>query len=59
VPYVNLKVAGKLDRNQKEQIIKEFSETLFKVAKKPKETITIVIDEVEKGNWAKGDSLLG
>ena len=30
MPYVNLKVAGKLTRQQKEQIAKEFADTLLK-----------------------------
>ncbi len=59
MPYVNLKVAGKLSREQKINIVKEFSETLERVAKKPKSATYIVIDEVERENWAKGDALLG
>ena len=59
MPYVNVKVAGKLDRKQKEQIAKEFSETLLKVAGKPKDATYIVFDEVDRGNWAHGDALLG
>ncbi len=59
MPYINLKLIGKLSREQKETIVKEFSETLLKVAGKPKESTYIVIDEVEPGNWAKGDKLYG
>lgn len=58
MPYVNLKVAGKLTREQKAQIAREFSETLLKVANKPKEATYIVIDEVPRENWAKGGQLL-
>ena len=59
MPYVSLRVAGKLSREQKTAIAKEFAETLEKIAGKPKESTYLVIDEVERENWAKGDKLLG
>lgn len=59
MPFINLKLIGKLTREQKEQISKEFSETLYKVAGKAKDSTYIVIDEVEAQNWAKGDKLYG
>ena len=59
MPYVNLKVAGKLTRQQKETIAKEFAETLERVAGKPKDATYLVIDEVDRENWAKGEKLLG
>ena len=59
MPYINLKVAGKLTRQQKEAIAREFAETLEKIAQKPKDATYLVIDEVERENWAKGDKLLG
>lgn len=55
MPYVNLKLVGKLSKKQKEEIAKDFSETLLRVAGKPKEYTYIVIDEVEGANWAQGD----
>jgi 4-oxalocrotonate tautomerase len=59
MPYINLRVAGKLTRDQKTAIAKEFAETLEKIAHKPKDSTYLVIDEVERENWAKGDKLLG
>jgi 4-oxalocrotonate tautomerase len=59
MPFVNLKLIGKLSKEQKQQIVSEFSETLLKVAKKPKSATYIVIDEVEAQNWAQGDQLFG
>lgn len=59
MPYINLKVAGKLTRAQKEAIAEAFSETLKKIAGKPKNDTYLVIDEVDRENWAKGDRLLG
>ncbi|MFA6385101.1 MAG: tautomerase family protein [Candidatus Omnitrophota bacterium] len=55
MPYINLKLVGTLNKRQKEQIAKEFSDTLLRVAKKPKDSLYLVIDEVKGENWAKGD----
>ena len=59
MPYINLKLVGKLTRDQKEKIAREFSDTLLKVAGKPKEATYLVIDEVAGENWAKGDKFFG
>jgi 4-oxalocrotonate tautomerase len=59
MPYINLKVAGTLTKEQKSEIVKQFSETLEKVAKKPRQHTYIVIDEVDRKNWAVGDEFLG
>lgn len=59
MPFVNLKVVGKLTKEQKQQIVSEFSETLFKIAQKPKASTYIVIDEVDGENWSQGDRLFG
>ncbi len=59
MPYISLRVAGKLSREQKTAIAKEFAETLERIAAKPKDSTYLVIDEVARENWAKGDRLLG
>ena len=59
MPYVSVRVAGKLTREQKTAIAKEFAETLERVAAKPKDATYTVFDEVDRENWAKGDKLLG
>jgi 4-oxalocrotonate tautomerase len=59
MPYINLKLVGKLTREQKVQIAKEFTDTLLKVARKPKESTYLVIDEVNGENWAKGEEFFG
>ncbi|MFA5287668.1 MAG: tautomerase family protein, partial [Candidatus Omnitrophota bacterium] len=46
MPYINLKLVGKLTKEQKARIAEEFSDTLLKVAGKPKEATYLVIDEV-------------
>ena len=55
MPYINLKLVGKLSKGQKQRIAEEFSQTLETVAGKPKEHTYLVIDEVPGENWAKGD----
>lgn len=59
MPYVNLRIVGTLSRQQKNQIAKEFSETLLRVANKPKEATYLVIDEVDGENWAQGEKFFG
>jgi 4-oxalocrotonate tautomerase len=59
MPYISLRVAGKLTREQKVTIAKEFADTLERIAGKSKDSTYLVIDEVERENWAKGDKLLG
>ena len=59
MPYINLKLVGTLNKQQKEEIAKQFSDTLLKVAGKPKDHTYLVIDEVEGKNWAVGDKFFG
>ncbi len=58
MPYVNIRVAGKLSRKQKKRIAKGVTEVISKVAKKPKESILLFIDEEQRENIAKGGRLL-
>jgi 4-oxalocrotonate tautomerase len=59
MPYINLKLIGKLTKKQKARIASQFSETLEKVANKPKEYTYMVIEEVDAENWACGGKLFG
>ena len=59
MPYVNVKTAGSLTREQREAIAKDISESLERVAAKPKDHTYIVFDEVARDHWAVGDALLG
>lgn len=59
MPYISLRVAGPLNREQKLKIAKEFAETLERVAGKPKDSTYLVFDEVARENWAVGEKLLG
>ncbi|MDR0664470.1 MAG: tautomerase family protein [Helicobacteraceae bacterium] len=58
MPYINVRVASKLTIEQKRAIAKAFSETMERVANKPKPSCYIVFDEVERENWAKGETIL-
>ena len=58
MPYVNIRVAGKLDKEQKEKICARVTEAIAEVANKPKNSILIFIDEVEHENIASGGVLL-
>lgn len=59
MPYVEVKVVGKLSKAQKQSIAKDISDSLLKHASKPKDHTYIVFDEVNGENWAKGENLFG
>ena len=59
MPYVNVKIAGSISKEQKKEIAKEITETLQKHAQKPPSYTYIVFEEVKMEDWAIGGSLLG
>lgn len=59
MPYVNIKLAGEVTREQKAQIAKEITETLERVAHKPKSYTYITFEEIDEEDWAIGGKLLG
>lgn len=58
MPYVNIRVAGPLTKEQKADISKEVTASISRIANKPPEAILIMIDEVAKENVAKSGVLL-
>ncbi len=58
MPYVNIRVAGKLSRKQKKKIAKGVTGVIAKAANKPESSILIFIDEEQRENIAKGGKLL-
>lgn len=58
MPYVSIRVAGKLSKRQKAEICSGVTEVIAKAAAKPKDSILIFLDEVEAENIAKGGQLL-
>ena len=59
MPYVNIKVAGDLSRDQKEAIASDVVTSLERHAGKPKDHTYVVFDTVPRDSWAVGDTLLG
>ena len=58
MPYVNIRVTGTLDREQKAQIAAEITDALERIAHKPKSYTYITFDELPKENWAIAGRLL-
>ncbi len=58
MPYVNIKLAGEVTHEKKAQIAKEITETLERVANKPKSYTYITFEEVAYEDWAIGGKLL-
>jgi 4-oxalocrotonate tautomerase len=58
MPYVSIRVAGKLTRKQKKKISKGVTDVIAKEANKPKDSILIFIDEECRENIATGGILL-
>lgn len=58
MPYVSIRVAGELTREQKQKISEGVTEVISRAANKPPESVLIFIDEVEKENIAKSGKLL-
>ncbi|NLZ18449.1 MAG: 4-oxalocrotonate tautomerase family protein [Desulfobulbaceae bacterium] len=58
MPYVNIRVAGTLTREQKAKIVEEVTESICRIANKPLESVLIFIDEVSPENIAKLGKLI-
>ena len=58
MPYINVKLAGSVTKEQKKQIAKEFTETLQRVAHKPPSYTYITFEEVAYEDWAIAGKLL-
>lgn len=57
MPYINLQITKGANRDQKAQIVQEFTDTLVKVLGKKPEHIHIVIQEIELEDWGFGGFL--
>lgn len=58
MPYVNIRVAGKLTKEQKGTICQGVTDVIAKETGKSPETVLIFLDELEYENVAKGGTLL-
>ena len=52
MPYINIRIAGTLTREQKAKIAEEVTGTLERIALKPKSYTHITFDELLDENWA-------
>lgn len=59
MPYVNIRVAGSLSYEQKKAIAEEITDTLERIAHKPKSYTYIAFDELPEENWAIAGNMLG
>lgn len=59
MPYVSIRVAGTLSKEQKRKIAKGVTDVISEVAEKPKEAVLIFIDEESRDNIAKAGVLVG
>jgi len=58
MPYVDIKIAGTLSREQKAEIAKEITATLQHIAHKPPSYTYITFNEVDYEDWAIAGELL-
>ena len=58
MPYVNIRIAGNLSREQKKQIAAEITDTLERIALKPSSYTYIAFDELPEENWVIAGQLL-
>lgn len=59
MPYVNIRIAGTLSREQKKEIASEITDVLERITHKPKSYTYIAFDELPHESWAIGGKLLG
>lgn len=57
MPFVDVKIVGKLTEEQKATIAKQFTQILEEVAGKPSEYTYVVFDEIDCENWAMAGKL--
>lgn len=58
MPYVNIRIAGTLSREQKAKIAEEITDTLERIAHKPASYTYVAFDELAHENWAIAGKLL-
>ncbi|HMB20147.1 MAG TPA: 4-oxalocrotonate tautomerase family protein [Spirochaetota bacterium] len=58
MPFVNIKLAGNISKEQKQELAMRVTEALQDVAGKTPASTYIVFEEVEREDWAVGGTLL-
>ncbi len=51
MPYINLQITRGATREQKDKIVREFTDTLVRILEKKPEHTHIVIQEIDDENW--------
>lgn len=51
MPYVNIQITKGATREQKTQLVKEFTDSLVRILNKQPEHTHIVIQEIDEENW--------
>ncbi|NDW09558.1 4-oxalocrotonate tautomerase family protein [Dysgonomonas sp. 520] len=57
MPIINLKIAKGRSEEQKQELVKEITNTMVKVLKIKPEWVSILIDEYDHENWASNGTL--
>ncbi len=58
MPYVNVKVAGTLTKEQRSALAERITSALKDIAGKKPESTYVVFEEIERDHWAAGGKLL-
>lgn len=58
MPYVNVRMLKGRTAAQKKELVRAITDALADICGARKEGTTVVIDEVEKENWAVGGELM-
>ncbi len=57
MPYINLQITKGASREQKAQLVKEFTDSLVRILGKKPEQTHIVIQEIDPQDWGFGGLL--
>ena len=58
MPYINVQITKGATREQKAEIVKDFTQTLVRVLGKNPQNTHIVIQEIEREDWGHGGTLV-
>ena len=58
MPYIDIKVAGKLTKEQKKELTKQITKSIVDITGKSAQYVYIVFEEVDRENWGIGGTLL-
>ena len=59
MPFIEVKLAGELTREQKVQLSRGITDTVVRVTGKSEASVLVLIQALDRENWAKSGELLG